>query len=105
MRFTRSSCRPSAMSKRSELVAEVRAELRPHERRTGIDPRILRRQPQGHRPDHEHIRIGNALGLGAVIAISAERLEKESPGHGDAGIARTEILLGAIEDRRYAALA
>src|SRR5207237_393984 len=90
---------------RSQLVAEISPELRAHEGGTDIDPGFLWRQSERHGPHHEDIGIDYALRLGAMVAIRSQRLEQQPAGHGDAVIARAQVLLVAIEDRRHAPLA
>src|SRR5271163_1569007 len=104
IRLTRTCIMPSAMM-HSQLVAEISPELSAHKGGTDVNPGFLRRQSQRHRPHHEDIGIGHALRLGTVVAIHTQRLEQQPAGHGDAGVARTQILVGTIEDRRDAALA
>src|SRR3984893_12062418 len=104
IRLSRPCIMPSAMM-RSQLVAEVSPELRAHEGGADIGPGLLRRQSQRHGPHHEHIGIGHTLRLGAMVAIRSQRLEQQPAGHGNAGIARAQVLFRTIEDRRNAALA
>src|SRR5260370_37197365 len=89
----------------SQLVSKIGTKLCAHERRTYVHPGDLLRQLQRHGSHHEDIRISDALWLCAMVAIGSARLEEQSPSHRNSGIAGAEILLGAIKDRRDAALA
>src|ERR1700722_497183 len=110
MRLTRtcivlSVMAPALASATSQLISKIGTQLRAHEGRTDIDPGLLGWQPQRHRAYHQHIRLAHAPGPGAVIAIGPERFEQQPAGHRNAGIAGAEVLPGAIENRRHAALA